>query len=228
MKINKIDLNLHFIVIFLGYETYGIDVFYNRKYQKWLFNNSTDSDKNIYPEFDINGFITNVIFTPLINGHILKESYFIEKEFRQVDLLDLEQLNLSQKIQVDAYREYLEKRKTIKQPEAIDLIGTSNTEKIKKNEDKNWFKVGLLFATGEITDLLKKFENNATQIAKHKGNISFRPHITESLGNSKKTSSQSIYYPDKFKVVYNHCKENNIKMTIDFEAYYTEIELDLN
>lgn len=113
-------------------------------------------------------------------------------------------------------------------PEAIDLIDTNTTEKIKKNEDKNWFKVGLLFATGEINDLLKKFENNASAIARHKGNKSFRPHITESLGASKETSSQSVYYPDNFKIIYNHCKENDIKITPEFKAYYSKIELSLN
>jgi len=118
--------------------------------------------------------------------------------------------------------------KELIEPEAIDLIDTNTTEKIKKNEDKNWFKVGLLFATGEINDLLKKFENNASAIARHKGNKSFRPHITESLGASKETSSQSVYYPDNFKIIYNHCKENDIKITPEFKAYYSKIELSLN
>lgn len=142
----------------------------------------------------------------ILNNPTLFESFFKEKEKSKKKKLKKE----SQEAEINPQK------------------NKSTTEIIKKNEQKNWFKVGLLFATGEITTLLKTFDNNASAIARHKGNNSFRPHITESLGASKKTSNQSVYFPANFKVIYNYCKENNIIITPEFEAYFKEIETIIN
>lgn len=111
MIIRDTDMTIFFIGFFVGLEKYRImDVFYNSKYQKWLFNNSTDSDKNICPEFDINGFITNVKFTPFENSIALIEVDFIEEEFRRLAFFDLTKLKSKYIRVIKTYERYLKEK----------------------------------------------------------------------------------------------------------------------
>lgn len=220
MKINKINSKLHFIGIFLGYEKFrmDMDVFYNRKFQRWLFYNSTDAE-SLYSgnndfnlEYDKNGNITNAIFTPLINGHIIKESYFVEKEFRQVDLLDLEELNLSQKIQVNEYREYLEKRKT----EAIDsknknnylgLPTTENGEKLFEYLIENYRpteKTPVKFVN--ILHYLKNDADKKLYIFKVKQKPDYVNLIKSKIGIEIKKFAKSPKYDTIDKPILNQCE----------------------
>lgn len=96
---------------FLGFEKFGIDVFYNRKYQKWLFDNSTDADKNIHPIYDINGFIINAKFSAFHNSIPLTENDFISIQIKRlntfIELKDLKNMDL---IQIKYFKRYLENK----------------------------------------------------------------------------------------------------------------------
>lgn len=86
----------------------------------------------------------------------------------------------------------------------------------KDYKEEIWFKIGLLFATGEIEILSKKHNRNATQIAVELKNKSYRPYISESLNNSTQTDKNIFSKPDKVTKIADHCKENDIKMCEDF------------
>ena len=73
-----------------------------------------------------------------------------------------------------------------------------NTQpKTKDYTKKIWFKVGLLFATGEMDKLITQFKSNATQIATHLGNKSFRPYISESISKTNDTD-KNIFSSKKY------------------------------
>jgi hypothetical protein len=103
-----------------------------------------------------------------------------------------------------------------------DSVGlVSNPKILKGNLDykkEAWFKIGLLFATGEMDALLLKFDSNGTQIAKNLGNKKgFRPYITESIGINKSTSVKSVFSnKDKMNKIILHCEENNIQVVPSF------------
>jgi len=101
----------------------------------------------------------------------------------------------------------------------------SSTEK-KNIEGLNWFKVGLLFATGEMDILLDKFSNNFTQIAKHKFGDKYkgyRSYISESYSNTN-INNLNIY-SDKIKLkgISDYCDENRIVMTENFKTLIDSI-----
>lgn len=87
-----------------------------------------------------------------------------------------------------------------------------------KYKESAWFKIGLLFATGEMEDLLSKFDSNGTQIAEYLGNKQgFRPYITESIGINKNKSEKSIFSNSgKMNKIILHCKQNNIPVVSSF------------
>lgn len=98
---------------------------------------------------------------------------------------------------------------------------TETTNEAKKPDaykDHIWFKIGLMFANGKMQNLLEKFKNNATQIAKHLENESFRPFISESIGINSKTSDKSIFSnKDKMNKIITYCENNNIEVNNDFK-----------
>ncbi|OYX85126.1 MAG: hypothetical protein B7Y83_05905 [Flavobacteriales bacterium 32-34-25] len=112
---------------FVGFEKYGIDVFYNRKFQKWLFENSTDADKNIHPEFDTSGFIMNVKFTAFHNSIPLTENDFIDIQIQRLNtFLELEDLKSMDKIQIQHFKRHLENKSIEYQQHTIKLIQEQN------------------------------------------------------------------------------------------------------
>jgi hypothetical protein len=85
-----------------------------------------------------------------------------------------------------------------------------------------WFKVGLLFATGEMDALKQKFNGSAAKIA---GAISpenksgYRPYISESFGIGK--GVKNIFNStNKLKIIYSYCQQNDIAMCDSFIAKY--------
>ena len=91
----------------------------------------------------------------------------------------------------------------------------------KADEDKIWFKVGILFATGEIDRLMKLFSNNGTRIAKEVNKDkwqSYRPYITESLSRLNRTDKN--IFSDKVKIdkIKKYCEENNLPVISSFQA----------
>lgn len=87
-----------------------------------------------------------------------------------------------------------------------------------KYKESAWFKIGLLFANGEMEDLLSKFNSNGTQIAEYLGNKQgFRPYITESIGINKSTSEKSVFSNSgKMNKIILHCEQNNIPVVSSF------------
>ena len=81
-----------------------------------------------------------------------------------------------------------------------------------------WFKIGLLFATGEMEGLLSKFNSNGAQIAKYLGNEKgFRPYITESIGINKSTAVKSVFSKrSNMDKIILHCKKNNVPVVSSF------------
>jgi hypothetical protein len=90
----------------------------------------------------------------------------------------------------------------------------------------NWFKVGLLFATGEIYELKDKYVSYI-KIAKNKFGKKwkgYRPYISESYGNSN-TNDLNIYSDnDKLKSIYDYCTKNKIEMAEDFKNVINSIK----
>lgn len=96
----------------------------------------------------------------------------------------------------------------------------ANSPQLGKTEDyktKIWFKVGLLFANGEMDKLKTQFNSNATQIAKHLNNTSYRPFISESISKTNESDKNIYANPNKLLKICNHCIENSIPMTDCFK-----------
>lgn len=97
-------------------------------------------------------------------------------------------------------------------------LDSTNTQKeIKVYKKTIWFKIGVMFANGEMDKLLQEFDGNGTQVAKNLGNKNYRPFITESIGVKKKTSDKSIFADEsKMKKIISHCEKNNIPIVQSF------------
>jgi len=95
---------------------------------------------------------------------------------------------------------------------------------IKNNSNKKdykitiWFKVGLLFATGEMDKLLKKYNDNPRKVAESLEKPNFEKFILATKNNYKESNTEkNIYYNrDKMLKIIKHCEENNITVTKGF------------
>ncbi|RTY87051.1 hypothetical protein EKL32_26920 [Flavobacterium sp. GSN2] len=99
------------------------------------------------------------------------------------------------------------------------------TSKKKDYKEENWFVVGLLFATGEMQEALKKHNGNATEVAKLlKNEKGYRPFISDSMSNSTLRVTNIFSRPDKLTKIYLYCIENKIVMCDEFLSKYDQIE----
>lgn len=90
-----------------------------------------------------------------------------------------------------------------------------------------WFKVGLLFATGEMKVLLDDKNGNATQVAKELGNSNYRPYISESVSGQNKNDKNIFSNIDKMQKIINHCEENDINICSDFIDEYNKLSVKI-
>jgi hypothetical protein len=92
-------------------------------------------------------------------------------------------------------------------------------ENTNNYQDEIWFKIGLLFATGEMENLLSKRNYNFTRTAKEEFGYkwtSYRPYISESYNNTT-TSNKNIFSNfNKLLKIQEHCQNKNIKITDSF------------
>jgi hypothetical protein len=92
----------------------------------------------------------------------------------------------------------------------------------KANEaykEKLWFKAGCLFASGEIKNLLKKHDNNFTEIARQLNNNSLRVYLSESFfnNNTNRKNDKNIYNNQKkLQKIKKHFEDNNLEISEDF------------
>lgn len=89
---------------------------------------------------------------------------------------------------------------------------------------KIWFKVGLLFANGEMDKLLKKHDNVYTQIAKELNNISYRPYISDSMGTNTKSDKNIFNNENHIITIHDYCIQNKIVMNKNFLDKYNAIK----
>ncbi|SHK72115.1 hypothetical protein SAMN04488007_3662 [Maribacter aquivivus] len=94
-----------------------------------------------------------------------------------------------------------------------------------------WFQVGLLFANGEIENLIQKHQYNFTQMAKEKfktNYTSYRPYISETYNNNSKNNKNIWNSNSKIITIYNYCIDNTIEMTTEFLNHYHAIIYDID
>lgn len=93
----------------------------------------------------------------------------------------------------------------------------------QKDYTKNiWFKVGLLFANGEMAKLIEQYSingtANGTKIAEHLGNKSYKGFINETISNNLKNITDKNIFSNQKKLlkIKKYCDENNIVMVDSF------------
>jgi hypothetical protein len=153
----------------------------------------------------------------------------VTKEFITLEFNKLKKLNYGLKDFFESkigLLKYCERYYLFLKEKLIELKGQPRQKENEDEDEKtgnnftstNWFKIGLLFANGEMEALLKKFNNNGTKIAEKLGNESgLRPYITESIGIKQKTSVKSIFSnKDKMDKIITYCNEKNIDVIKSF------------
>ena len=92
--------------------------------------------------------------------------------------------------------------------------------KDKKLLELKWFKVGLLFANGEMDSLFEKHKSgdtpNFTAVARELGDKNLRPYISESYSGTNETDKNIFINKDKVEKILNYCKTNNINVLETF------------
>ncbi len=100
----------------------------------------------------------------------------------------------------------------------IDLQTESVITANNAYKKKIWFRVGLMFANGEMQELLKQPKANPTNVAKKLNNMGYNKYILATHNNYSKNNLDKNIYADPYKLqmIYDHCKENNIDIVDDF------------
>lgn len=129
---------------------------------------------------------------------------FIEAEERIRKAVDIKKIDILLKLRED--------KPISGRPEATAL------PRNKDYKDKIWFKVGLLFATGEMKQLAKDLDNNATQIAESLEEPGFNKYILATLNDYQKSNKDKNIYASRMKMqlIIDHCRENDIEIDMDF------------
>lgn len=108
-----------------------------------------------------------------------------------------------------------------------DKQGTNLSQQSNTPMDKTqtiWFRVGLLFANGEMARLIKKHNRNYTKIAKELNNPSFRPYISESANNTNNTDKNIFSNISKMKAIKSYCEEQKIDIDEAFLRLLNKID----
>jgi hypothetical protein len=97
------------------------------------------------------------------------------------------------------------------------------------HKNNNWFKVGLLFASGEIYKHYDENNKSATATARALGNNSYRVYITQTFGHNeklygKKDDKNIFLNLNKMTQIINHCEENGITIDETFVANYNTLK----
>jgi hypothetical protein len=106
------------------------------------------------------------------------------------------------------------------------IIDTKNIYLYDKNIQTYWFKVGLFFANGTISELVKNGENkthlSCMAISKKLGNQNYRPYISESLSGTSKSDKNIFSDKNKVNFILKYCQHNNIEISDDFNSRIKE------
>lgn len=107
-------------------------------------------------------------------------------------------------------------------------------KELKKNNTKDpkesrlWFKVGILFANGDMDKLLIKHKvgtmANYSAIASELGDKSLRPYISQSLSFSNSTDKNIFSKKAKIDYIISYCKSKSITVV---DSFYKRVESTL-
>ena len=96
--------------------------------------------------------------------------------------------------------------------------GTEKNDKTKMI----WFKVGMLFANGEMDILIEKHSEgkgsvpNYTAISEELGNASFIPYISETFSGANETDKNIFSKEKKVKFILEYCENNSVPVVDSF------------
>ena len=111
------------------------------------------------------------------------------------------------------------KKEPITEP-IIEPKSPIDATEIKQN--RIWFKVGLLFANGEMDELKSKHTKgkvtNSTAIANELGNKNFRPYISESIYGTNQNDKNIFASNDKTTFITTYCENNGITVVDSFRS----------
>lgn len=103
-----------------------------------------------------------------------------------------------------------------------ELEEFNSPKETTQSEDKKdylWFKVGLVFATGEVFQLYEEEGGNFTNLAKRISKSkykSYRPYISESWNNSTPSDKNIFSNSKKIDAIIKFCHKKGIKISDSF------------
>ena len=161
------------------------------------------------------------------------ENYKSESEKKEINII-LMQLEFHW---YAGHLEYLKMKRFIDELLPMEIDIKSSNEKIsfitvseaKQNfQNTTWFKVGLLFAKGEVQELYEKYKSERGHFKKITLELGFkatdRPYFSETINNS--TDGNKNIYSDlsKMKKIHYHCKKNEILICEDFDKNFNALQ----
>ena len=99
--------------------------------------------------------------------------------------------------------------------EQLGLLKNIQIKSTPKTETA-WFKIGLLFANGEMDSLMTKYNGNTRAISRKIGMPNSRPYISESVANSTTSFKNIFNAADKIELIINYCTGHNIPIVDSF------------
>jgi hypothetical protein len=123
--------------------------------------------------------------------------------YSELQLIQYECENIIKNICVNKLIDFIKNQKQL----------LSVNSKIIRIEKFRWFKVALLFATGEMEKLKVQYNCNASEIARIKFGDDcgkYRPYISQSFGSYKKGNKNIFNDIKKLNTIKKYCDNNNI------------------
>ncbi len=135
----------------------------------------------------------------------------------------------------DLNREYYEYLLDIESNIILDYVNTLIRGAIPKDQtsdeadkEKVWFKVGLLFADGQVQELYGKYKfdkGHFTKIALELGFKSTdRPYFSETINNMTNNAKNIYRNFTKMKKIHDYCIMNKILICEDFDNIFNDLK----
>lgn len=201
-----------------------------------------------------NSFIKNKDYNKLINDPLfntylnyLKSNY--NNVFRKLFVIGPPLLDASQEVSYDSEIEDEKIRGYLLPPPEITIKKLDNLitstkriiefihhrranpqeTKIKDpSKTRTWFKVGLLFAKGEVQELYEKYKSHKGHFKKITLELGFkatdRPYFSETINNSTNNTKNIYNNFAKMKKIRDYCKKNEILICKDFDNNFNALQ----
>ena len=194
-----------------GNPTHSFELLKSHRLKQYEDKLVASTDKRLLNELETTLFDISMLYSEWLNNEMKVVEQWLSDKHPNGD--KKKPLSFAEQDEIEKYKTFISNE--------IDSTVLDKPNNKKQITDTSWFKVGLLFATGEMEKMINKHNGNFTQIAKeiYSDNWgSYRPYMSESVAERSANDKNIFHNLTKIKQIQDYCILNNIEMIDSFSS----------